>query len=79
MEFHTQKNSKTEEWLFHLMKVVLFIHSRSINLFNLIQSITERGVKRVLGPKRQTVSVRWKGCRMMSFVMVLFTKHYYND
>jgi len=52
MEFHTQNNSKTEERLFHLTKVVLFIHSRSINLFNLIQNITERGVKRVLVPER---------------------------
>jgi len=52
MEFHTQKNSKTEERLFHLTKVVLFMHSRSINLFNLIQNITERKVKRVLDPKR---------------------------
>jgi hypothetical protein len=51
MEFHTLKNSKREERLFHLTKVVLFIHPRRINLFNLIQNITERGVKRVLGPK----------------------------
>lgn len=40
--------------------MVLFIHSLSINLFNLIHNITKRKLKRVLGPELKAVSVRWR-------------------
>ena len=40
--------------------MVLFTHSLSINLFNLIHSVTKRKPKRVLGPKLKAVSVRWR-------------------